>query len=146
MALPWIIGAAVVGIAGAVAKSISDDREEEERRARRRREEEREQLEREQAEKREAEARRARELERQRREAAQKAKDMASLNHLNDLFKQYGNTYFEIESISTIRSISFEEAKNQLLDIFNKAQDDQEIKTLESKVTSLGRLKDALRG
>ena len=137
MALPWIIGAAVVGIAGAVAKSISDDREEEERRARRRREEERARLEKEQAEKREAEARRAREIEKQRQEAAQKAKEEAILNGLNSLCNEYGVNSFDSRIISIIKNIGVDDAKRQILEIWDEKQDQQKIEDLTNKLHGL---------
>ena len=143
MALPWIIGATVVGIAGVVAKSISDNREEEERRARRR-EEEREQLEREQAEKREAEARRARELERQRQEVAQKAKEADILNRLNSLCNEYGINGFNAEIISIIKNIGADNTKKQILDIWNNKQDDKEIVDLTNKINKLRKIRNSL--
>lgn len=142
MALPWIIG--VVAAATAIAKSISDDREEEERRASRRREEERERLEREQAEKRKAEEIRARELEKQRQEAAKKAKEADFLNRLNNLCDEYGLNSFDPEIISIIKNIGIDDAKKQILEIWDKKQDHQKIENLTNKVYGLRKLQSGL--
>ena len=139
MALPWLIGIGVVAAATAIAKSISDDREEEERR-----EEERARLEREQAERREAEARRAREIERQRLEAAQKAKEEDILNRLNSLCNEYGVNDLDSRIISIIKNIGVDDAKRQILEIWDKKQDHQKIENLTKNVYRLRQLQSEL--
>ena len=141
MALPWIIGIGVVAAVTAIATSISDDSEEEERR---RREKERARLEKEQAEKRETEARRAREIERQRQEAAQKAKEEDILNRLNILCNEYGVNDLDSRIISIIKNIGVDDAKRQILEIWDKKQDHQKIENLTKNVYRLRQLQSEL--
>lgn len=101
------------------------------------REEERARLEKEQAEKREAEARRAREIEKQRQEAAQKAKEEAILNRLNSLCNEYGVNSFDSRIISIIKNIGVDDAKRQILEIWDEKQDQQKIEDLTNKLHGL---------
>lgn len=148
MALPWLIGAAVVAVGAAVAKSISDDNEKEERERRERRERERE-IERENERKREEARRREKEEAERRRQAQIQAKQEYAKNEALSLFNQYNISEAEPEKMASLALKDSSHAEMYALIVWDWTYGEEQDKTLtelENRRKTLNQLQRQLQG